>query len=48
MHGLDNLVVCLGDINEHVGRHIDGVEGDGRHVIDQRNLKGTILVEFCV
>ena len=26
MHSADNLVMCLGDINGHVGRHIDGFD----------------------
>ena len=27
MHSVDDLIVCLGDINGHVGRHIDGFNG---------------------
>ena len=27
MHSADDLVMCLGDFNGHVGRHIDGVHG---------------------
>ena len=24
MHSADNLIMCLGDVNGHIGRHIDG------------------------
>ena len=27
MHSAGDLVMCLGDINGHVGRHIDGFNG---------------------
>ena len=27
MHFSDDLVICLGDINGHIGRHIYGFEG---------------------
>ena len=27
MHSAGDLVMCLGDINGHVGRHIDGLDG---------------------
>ena len=31
--GVDDLVVCLGDFNVHVGRYIDGFDGvHGRYV----------------
>ena len=26
MHSADDLVICLGDFNEYVGRHIDGFD----------------------
>ena len=26
MHSADDLVICLGDINGHVGRHTDGFD----------------------
>ena len=32
IHSVDDLVMCMGDFNWHVGRHIDGV--------GQRNLEG--------
>ena len=27
MHSADDLVMCLGDFNGHVGRYIDGLDG---------------------
>ena len=41
MHSTDYLVMCLGDINGHVGRHIDGFDGvhEG-YGAGQRNLEG--------
>ena len=27
MNFLDDIVVCLGDINGHIGRHIHGIDG---------------------
>ena len=35
MHCADDLVMCLGDFNGHVGRHFDGGYG-----VAQRNLEG--------
>ena len=38
--------MCLGNLNGHVGRHIDGDdEGNG---IDQINLEGRMVVVFCL
>ena len=40
MHSIGDLVMCLGDLNGHVGRHIDGFNGvHGRNGIGQRNLE---------
>ena len=45
MHSADDLHICLGDINGHIGRHIDGLyEGHG---VGQRNFKGKMTLEFC-
>ena len=27
MHSAGELVMCLGDLNGHIGRHIDGFDG---------------------
>ena len=27
MPSADDLIMCLGDFNEHIGRHIDGFDG---------------------
>ena len=49
MHSADDLVVCLGDINGHFGRHIDGFDGvHGGYSVGQRNLEGRMLLEFCL
>ena len=49
MPSADNLVMCLDDVNGHVGRHIDGFDGvHGGHGVCQRNLKGIMLLEFCL
>ena len=41
--------MCLGDLNGHVGRHIDGFDGvHGRYCVGQRNLEGRMLSEFCL
>ena len=38
MHYPDDLVVCLGDINGHIGRNIDGFDGiHGGYGVGQRN-----------
>ena len=42
MHCADDFVMCLGSINGHVGRHIDGVHGG--YGIGQRNLEGRMLL----
>ena len=37
MHFAGDLVMCLGDINEYIGRHIDGLHGDhGGYGIDEK------------
>ena len=44
-----DLVVCLGDINEHVCRHIDGFDGvHGAYGTGQSNIDGRMLFEFCL
>ena len=49
MHSADDLVMCLGDCNGHIGRHIDGLEGMcGGHGVGQSNLEGRMLLQFCL
>ena len=49
MHCVGDLIMCLGDINWHVGRHNDGFVGvSGRYGVCQRNLKGRVLLELCL
>ena len=42
------MVLGSGDLNEHVGKYIDGFEsvhgGRGRGI---RNMEGRMLLEFC-
>ena len=45
----DDTVMYLGDLNGHIGMHIDGSdEIYGGYGIGQRNLEGKILLEFCM
>ena len=46
MHSVHDLAMCLGDLNGHVDRHIDGVHGE--YGVVQRNLEGRMLLEFCL
>ena len=46
MYAVGDLFMCLGDINGHVGKHIDGF--DGGHGIGQKNSEGRMLLEFCL
>ena len=47
MHGVGDLIICLGDLNGHVGRLIfDGICGG--YGIGQRNLEGRMSLEFCL
>ena len=49
MYFADDLVMCLGDINGHVGRHIDGFGGVyGGYGAGQRNLEGRMLFKLCL
>ena len=41
--------MCLGDINGHIGRHIDGLNFVHRGLgVGQSNLEGRMLLEFCL
>ena len=49
MHYADDLAMCLGDINGHVGRHIGGLGGvHGGYGVGQKNLEGRMSLEFCL
>ena len=41
MHGACDLVMCLGDLDGHVGRYFDGVHG--WYGVGHRNLEGRVL-----
>ena len=47
MHFADDLDMCLGDCNGHIGRHIDGFDVvHGGYSVGQRNFEGRMLLEF--
>ena len=47
MHSAGDLVMCLGDFYEHIGRHINGLNGVLRgYGVGQRNLEGRMLLDF--
>ena len=49
MHYADRLVMCLGDFNERVGRHIDDFYGmRGGYGVGQRKLEGIMLLVLYV
>ena len=49
MYSADDLVMCLGYINGHVGRHIDYFDGvHGGYGVCQMNLEGGMLFEYCL
>ena len=49
MHSAGDLVMCLDDLNAHVGRHIDKFAGvHGGYGINQRNMEGRMLLEFTL
>ena len=45
MRSAGDLVMCLGDLNGHVCRHIDGFDGvHGAYVVVQWNLEGRMIL----
>ena len=49
MHSAGDLVVCFGDFNGHIGRHIHGCDGvHGGYGVGQRNLEGRMILGFCL
>ena len=45
----NEMVLGLGDFNDHVGKCAEGFEGiHGGYVIGKRNVKGRMLLDFCV
>ena len=49
MHSASDLVMCLGDFNGQVSRHIDGFDVVyGGHSVGQRNLERRMLLESCL
>ena len=46
-YSADDLAMCLGDINRHIGKHIDGFDRvHGGYGVGQRKLEGRMLFEF--
>ena len=44
MRTAGDLVVCLGGINGHIGRHIDGFDGvHGGYGVGQKNFERRML-----
>ena len=39
MHSVGELVICLGDCNGHVVRHVDGVDDYASHIHGQKGKK---------
>ena len=46
MHSVVGLVMCLGDFNGHVCRHINGFHET--YGVGQKNLEGRMLFKFCL
>ena len=47
MHSADDLVMCFGDINGNIGRHIYGFDVvHGGYGAGVRNLKGRMLLKI--
>ena len=46
MPSADDLFICLGDFNGHIGRHFDVVHGE--YGVGQMNFEGRMLLEFCL
>ena len=45
----NEVLICLGDFNGHIGKEVDGFEGvHGGFEKGMRNLEGRLLLEFCV
>ena len=45
MHSTVDLVMCLGDFDGHIDGYDEVHVGYG---VGQRNLEGTMLLEFCL
>ena len=47
MHSVDDFVICMDDVNGHIGYHIDGFYVvNGEYSVGQRSLEGRMLLEF--
>ena len=45
----NEVLICLGDFNRHIGKEVDGFEGvHGDFGIDKRNVESRLLSKlFC-
>ena len=49
MHSAGDFVMCLDDLNGHIGRHIDRFDGVHKgYGVGERNLEGRMLLEICL
>ena len=49
MHSVSDLAMCLGDLNGHIGWHIDGFyRAHVGHGVGHSNLEERMLLEFCL
>ena len=54
IHSVGDLVMCLGDFNGHIGRHIDGFDGvhggfsGGKNAISVVSGEGIMCVKYMV
>ena len=49
MANANEMVLGLGDFNDHVGKCAEGFEGiHGGYGIGKRNVEGRMLLNFCV
>ena len=45
----NEVLICLEDFNEHIGKEVDGFKGvHGSFGIGKRNVEGRLPLEFCV
>ena len=45
----NEVLICLGDFNGHIGKEVDGFEGVREGFgIGKRNVEGRLLLEFCL
>ena len=49
MENENEVLICLGNINGHIGKEVNGFEGvHGGFGIGKKNVEGRLFLEFCV